>query len=186
MSEMELSKQFIPAPMSSKLGWYEDFREQNVLLNNLSSNILLIGDSLISNISRYQDVWSQYFSERNTLKFSIPGDKVQSLLLRITNLKFSSNLTSSCIFIPCGIYSVDHNSPEEILSGLTSSGILVQAHCHRDKIVINLLLPRNIKFSLRRGNINIINALLELECPKHSLYTNNHGLFLSFLLFCLS
>ena len=110
---MEISKQFTPALRSSKLGWYENFREQNLLLNNSSSNILLIEDSLISNISRYQDVWSQYFSKRDTLKFSFPGDEVQSLLWRITNLKFSSNLTSSCIFIPCGIYNVDHNSPEE-------------------------------------------------------------------------
>ena len=110
---MEISKQFTSALRSSKLGWYENFREQNLLLNNSSSNILLIEDSLISNISRYQDVWSQYFSKRNTLKFSIPGDEVQCLLWRITNLKFSSNLISSCIFIPCGIYNVDHNSPEE-------------------------------------------------------------------------
>ena len=80
---MEISKHFIPAPRSSKLGWHEKFREQNFLLNDSPSNILLIGDSLISNISRYQDVWSQYFSKHNTLNFGIPENKIQNLSWRI-------------------------------------------------------------------------------------------------------
>ena len=71
---------------------------------------------------------------------------------------------------------MDHNSPEEIVIGLTSSGISVQAQCHRAKVVIIPLLPRDRKLSLRRGNINIIDLLLESECPKHNLYTYNHEL----------
>ena len=89
------------------------------------------------------------------------------------NLKFPSNSTLSCIFILCGTNNVDHNSPEEIVSGLISSGISVQAQFHRAKVVIIPLL-RDKRFSLRRGNINIINSLLESECSKHILYTYNH------------
>ena len=163
---MEISKRFIPAPRSSKIGWYEKFREQNFLINNSPSDILLIRDSLISNISRYQDVWSEHFSKHNTLNFGIPGDKIQNLLWRIKSMRLPSNSTLSCIFILCGTYNVDHNSPEEMVSGLISSGISVQAQCHRAKVVIIPLLPRDKKFSLGRGNINIIILLLESECPK--------------------
>ena len=46
LSEIEISNHFIPARRSSKLGWYEKFREQIFLLNDWPSNILLIGDSL--------------------------------------------------------------------------------------------------------------------------------------------
>ena len=78
---MEMSKRFIPAPKSSKLGWYEKFREQIFLQNNSPSSILLIGgSSLLSNISRYQDVWSEYLSKHNTLNFGISGEKIQNLL----------------------------------------------------------------------------------------------------------
>ena len=35
---------------------------------------------------------------------------------------------------------------------------------------------RDKKFSLRRGNINIISSLLESECSKHNLYTYSHDL----------
>ena len=173
---MEISKHFIPAPRSSKLGWYEKFGEQNFLLNDLPSDVSLIGHSLISYKSRYQDAWSEYFSKHNTLNFGIPGDKIQNLLWRIKDLKFPSNSTLSCIFILCRTNNVDHNFPEEIVSGLISSGISVQAQCHRAKVVIMPLFPCDKRFSLSRGNINIINLLLESECPKNNLYTYNHEL----------
>ena len=74
-------------------------RTEKVLLNDSPSNILLIGDSLILNISWYQDVWSEYFSKHNTFNFGILGDKIQNLLWRIKNLKFPSNSTLFYIFI---------------------------------------------------------------------------------------
>ena len=105
---MKISKRFIPASRSSKLGWYEKFREQIFLLNDSPSNILLMGDSLISNISKCQDVWSEYFSKHSTLNFGIPGDKIQDLLWRRKNLRFPSNSTLSCIFFLCGTNNVDN------------------------------------------------------------------------------
>ena len=36
---------------------------------------------MISNITRYQDVWSEYFSKYNTLNFGIPGDKIQHVIM---------------------------------------------------------------------------------------------------------
>ena len=173
---MEIRNQFIPARRSSKLGWYEKFQEQKFLLNNSSSNISLIGDSLISNISRCEDVWFEYFPKHNWFNFGIPGDKIQNLLWRIKSLKFPSNSTLSCIFILCGTNNVNHNSPEEVVTRLISSGISVQAKCHCAKVVIIPLFPRYKKFSLSRGDINIINSLLESECSKYNLCTCKHEL----------
>ena len=92
---MEILTHFIPTPRHSKLGWYEKFREQNFLLNYSPSNILLIGDSLISNKNRYQEVLSEYFSKHNTSNFVIRRGKIQNLLWKIKNLQFSSNSTLS-------------------------------------------------------------------------------------------
>ena len=70
-------------------------------------------------------------------------------------MKFPSNSTLSCIFILCGTYNVDHNSPEEIVSGLISSGISIEAQCPGAKVVIIPLLSRDKKLSLRRGKTSI-------------------------------
>ena len=55
------------------------------LLNYSTSNILLTRDSLLSNISRYQEVWSEYISKHNTSNFFILGDQIQNLLWKMKN-----------------------------------------------------------------------------------------------------
>ena len=67
---------FIPVPRNGKLGWYEKFKQHNFLLQESPAKIILIGNSLISNWSRYPDVWKNYFSIHYTLNFGIQGDKI--------------------------------------------------------------------------------------------------------------
>ena len=74
-----------------------------------------------------------------------------------------------------GTNNVDHNSPEEIANGLITSGLSAQAQCQNVNVVIPLL-SRDIKKSLRRGNINVINTLLLSKYLKHNLYTFKHQL----------
>ena len=76
----------------------------------------LIGYSLISNVNSYPDVWKNYFSNHNTLNFGIPSDKIQNILWRLSDLNFSKNCSIKYVFILGGTNSVDHNSPEAIVS----------------------------------------------------------------------
>ena len=71
---------FIPTSRIGKPSWYNKFREQNCLLNQSSSKIFLIGDSIISNLGRYPRIWKKYFSSHNSLNFGIPGVKIQHVL----------------------------------------------------------------------------------------------------------
>ena len=54
---------FIPTSRIGKPGWYNKFRGQNCLLNQSPSKILLISDSIISNLGR----WKKHPSDYNTL-----------------------------------------------------------------------------------------------------------------------
>ena len=146
------------------------------MLQESPAKVILIGDSLISNLSRYPDVWKNYFSIHNTLNFGIQGDKIQNILWRLNNLNFSKNCSIKYVFILGGTNNVDHNSPEEIANGLITSGLSAQAQCQNAKVVIIPLLPCDTKNSLRRGNINVINKLLLSQCLKHNLYTFKHQL----------
>ena len=74
---------FIPTSRIGKPGWCNKFREQSCILNQSPSKILLIGDSVISNLGRYPVNWKKYFFRNNTLNFGIPGDKIQHVLRRI-------------------------------------------------------------------------------------------------------
>ena len=77
---MEISSPVIAVPRNGKLGWYEKFKRHIFLFEESEAKVILIGDSLISNLSRYPDVWKNYFSIHNTLNFGIQGDKIQNIL----------------------------------------------------------------------------------------------------------
>ena len=105
-----------PTPRNGKHGWYEQFRKHNLLLNKSKAKLLIIGDSLVSNLSRYPEIWRKYFSNHGALNFGIAGDKAQNVLWRVNNLHFSSNLHLKYIFILCSTNNIDHNSPQFIAS----------------------------------------------------------------------
>ena len=39
-----------PTPRNGKHGWYEQFQKHNLLLNKSKAKLLIIGDSLVSNL----------------------------------------------------------------------------------------------------------------------------------------
>ena len=47
---------FILVSAIGKRGWYNKLREQNILLKKSLSKILLIGNSIISNLGRYPEI----------------------------------------------------------------------------------------------------------------------------------
>ena len=81
-----------PTPRNGKHGWYDQFGKHNLLLNKSKAKLLIIGDSLVSNLSRYPEIWRKYFSNHGALNCGIAGDKARNVLWRVNNLHFSSNL----------------------------------------------------------------------------------------------
>ena len=45
--------------------------------------MLIVGDSLVSNLSRYPEIWRKYFINQGALNFGIDGDKAQNVLWRV-------------------------------------------------------------------------------------------------------
>ena len=69
-----------PTPRNGKHGWYDQFQKHNLLLNNSKAKMLIIGDSLVSNLSHYPEIWRKYFMNRVASNFGIVGDKAQNVL----------------------------------------------------------------------------------------------------------
>ena len=108
------------------IGWVID-----LLIIDLSKNkakMLIVGDSLISNWSRYPEIWRKYFTNHGTLNFGVAGDKGQTIWTVILHL--SSNLHLKLIFICCGTSSIDQSSPQSITSTIISTGLEVQKKSH--------------------------------------------------------
>ena len=50
-----------PTPRNGKHGWYDQFQKHNFLLNTSKAKILILGDSSVSNLLRYPEIWRKYF-----------------------------------------------------------------------------------------------------------------------------
>ena len=64
-----------PTPRNGKHGRYDQFQKYNFLLNNSKAKMLIVGDFLVLNLSRYPEIWRKYFINHGTLNFGIAGDK---------------------------------------------------------------------------------------------------------------
>ena len=126
----------LPTPRNGKHGWYDQFQKHNFLLNNSKAKMLIVGDSLVSNLSRYPEIWRKYFINHGALNFGIAGDKAQNVLWRVNNLYFSSDLNLKYVFILCGTNNIDHNSPQSIASTIVSTGLAFQKKSHKFQVVI--------------------------------------------------
>ena len=108
-----------------------------------------------------------YIKQDNYL--SSDGILFQHVLWRIQNLNLSNNSSIKCIFILCGTSNVYHYRPEEFVNGMILSGIFSKKYFNTS-VIFFPLLHRGKKDLIRRGNVNIINRLLEEKFGKYNFY----------------
>ena len=104
----------------------------------------MAGDSLVSNLSYYPEIWRKYFIHQEVLHFGIAGDKAQNFLWRVNNLQFSFNLHLKYVFILCVTNNIDHNSPQSVTSNIIATGLTFQKKSHKFQVVI-----KNTTFTAR-------------------------------------
>ena len=134
--------------------WYDQFQNHNLLLNNSRAKMLIVSDSLISDLSCYPKIWRKHFINHGALNSGIAGDKAQNILWRVNNLNYSSNLNLKYVFILSGTNNVHRNSPQSIASTIISTGLAFQKKGHKIQVVIIPLLPRDDKHPKGQGIIN--------------------------------
>ena len=152
-----------PLPRFYKPGWRE---KHNSFVDNAkctSSRILLIGDSIVSGLTRYSRVWSKYFEPLNALNFGSPGDCVENVLWRVQHGELPAILEIAVIHV--GTNNVDKHNAKYIVSGIIKIASCILNEKPRSNIIITGLIPRDEKATSEiRIKINFINQLLQHEC----------------------
>ena len=68
-----------PFPRLSNANWLNSHNKHcSMAIGNYSA--LLIGDSIISGLSRYSNIWKRYSQPLNAINCDISGDRVQNIL----------------------------------------------------------------------------------------------------------
>ena len=124
---------------NNKVDWCENHERQVNLSNKLQPCTLLIGDSIVAELSHFKKVWQKYFKLPKALHCGIPGDKTQHVLWKPENLPISSFV--KFIVIHCGTNNFDYNDLNIITKGTLCIAKAMINKARKSNIIITGLLP---------------------------------------------
>ena len=145
--------------------WYACHRKQVNQIIKRQARVILLGDSLIANLSRYPSVWDRHLKPLNAVNCGIGGDCTQNVLWRAENFYLPASV--SVAVISCGINNMDFYRPHDIAESVILCGTrLREKHPHLHVIVAGIL-PRDRTVSKRRNRIQQTNIILKNVCCKN-------------------
>ena len=143
--------------------WEELHRKIVKKAEMASVDVIFIGDSIIFNFWRYPHVWEKHFGLKS-FNFGMRGDCIQHVLWRI---KFGlMPINASIVVIHAGTNNLLKDKPQKIAEGILQIGTLVKQRLPNVKVVITGLLPRGLKASSYREEIDCVNNHLDLLTPE--------------------
>ena len=151
-----------PSPRFYNLNWRLKHEQQYNACECKLPEVLLLGDSIISGLERYQSVHDLYFNKINTVNCGIGGDRLQNVLWRAENLPLPPSLSD--VVLLCGTNNISINESHDIADGIIAIGLSVKRRCRKLNIIISGLIPRDESSSINRIYISDVNSILKKRC----------------------
>ena len=125
----------------NKSSWIECHRNHCLTIKVINPNALLLGDSIIAGLARYQIVWKKYFGSLSAMNLGTGGDRVANVLWRAISLSLLSSVPN--IAVQCGTNNIWTDSPRGIADCLVDVGIIFRRKSNMVNIIICGLIPRD-------------------------------------------
>ena len=106
----------IPSMRFSKTSWLNFHCHHCPSLTTNHFKTIVIRDSIVAGLNRYQSVWTKYLEPLKTLNCGIGSDRVQNVSWQAQNLLVISSLKN--VVILCGTNNLFQDSPEDIADGI--------------------------------------------------------------------
>ena len=105
-----------PSTRFSKMNWLNFHYDHCSNLAKNTFETILIGDSIVAGLSRYQNVRDKFLKPLKALNCGVGGDKIQHILWCALNLPVSLNLKN--VVVLCGTNNLLLDSPKDIADGI--------------------------------------------------------------------
>ena len=155
----------IPPARFSKRNWLELHLKHCYFLTNDKRGTILIGDSLVAGLSRYQNIWNRDFSF-STLNCGMGGDRVQNDLRQAYNLPAVKSVRN-VVFL-CRTNNLHGDAPEDVADGIMKIGSTFKRFCTDVNVFICGIFPCDCCWSINRVYIKDANKILKLKCVQFS------------------
>ena len=153
----------IPSANFSKPNWLELHLKHCSFSTNGKCATILIEDSVIAGLSRYQNIWNRNFSF-DTLNCGIGGDKVHNVLWRAHNLPAVKSVRNFVTL--CGTNNLHLDAPKDIADGIIEIGSTFKRFYINMNVFICGILPRDCYWSINRVYMKDVNKILKLKCVR--------------------
>ena len=129
-----------PSTRFSKKNWLNFHHNHCSKLAKYTFETILIGDSIVARLSRYQKVWDKFLKPLNALNCGIGHDRIERVLWRA--LKFLVFLSLKNIVVLCVTNNLPLDSPEDIADGILEIARSFKTNYSCVNIIICGILPR--------------------------------------------
>ena len=162
----------------NKSSWIQCHRNHSLTMKVTNANALLLGNSIITGLARYQIVRKKYFASLKAVNLGIGGDRVEKVLWRAISLPLLSSVRN--IVVQCGTNNVSTDSPRNTADCIVDEGTIFWRKSNTVNIICGLI-PRDECWSVNILLINKVNDILKYECHKNSFVfiVQDHGWTLS-------
>ena len=133
--------------------------------SSTNAKLLLIGDSIIANFDKCNNIFDKFFLAFFTRNFGISGDKIQFVIWRVYNMTLPASVEYSIIH--CGTNNLGHNIPLKITGGLIN--IACMKNYKNLHIFVSCLLPRDDEKSVKISLLYAVNCYLKELCTDQFL-----------------
>ena len=121
-----------------------------------------MGDSIVAGLSRYPNVWNEYFAQINAFNLGIGGGRIENVLWRAIDLPLPLSVKN--VLILCGTNNISTDTPRDIADSIISTGSILQKKSSGINVSICGLIPRDEGWSVNRVLINEVNEILKHQC----------------------
>ena len=153
----------------NKLGWYGDHVWSYQIITKKQAEVVLLGDSLVANMSQYPIVWDHHLENLNVVNCGIRGDHTQNVLWQVDH---NLPATVSVGLIHCRINDINSTStnayrPNEIAENVILCGFKLRERHPLMSIIIIGILPAEETIWGRKSQVEQVNCLLKEFCSSH-------------------
>ena len=140
-------------------------------IKDAKPNTLLLGDSIIAGLSRYPNVWNEYFTPIKVLNLGIGIDHVENALWRAIDLPLPSSVKN--VVILCRTNNIPTDIPCDIADCIISLGSIFQKRSRGIDVSVCGLIPCDVSvcglipcesWSVNRRLVNEVNEILKYQC----------------------
>jgi beta-glucosidase len=158
----ELNQCIKPVPREGQ--GYERFLELNkrVKENRGQAEIIFVGDSITQGWEgNGKEVWAKYYAPRHALNLGIGSDHTQHVLWRLDHGNLDG-LKPKVAVVLIGVNNIpdDHNSPRQVLEGVTSVVRKLREKLPETKVLLLGIFPFREDFCAQRAKALQVNQAL--------------------------